>query len=46
MDANDEKINAVLQIADRLGAEGHFANDKIQLKADNIRDRYFQINDD
>ena len=39
MDANDEKINNVLQFADRLVDENHFANEKIKQKADIIRER-------
>ncbi|XP_041353644.1 spectrin beta chain-like isoform X2 [Gigantopelta aegis] len=39
MDANDEKINAVLQFADRLIDENHFAADKIHKKAENINER-------
>ena len=40
MDANDEKINNVLQFAQRLTDENHYASDKIKEKADNINDRY------
>ena len=39
MDANDEKINAVLQFSQRLIDENHFAQDKIAQKADSLRDR-------
>ncbi|KAK7507079.1 hypothetical protein BaRGS_00001930 [Batillaria attramentaria] len=39
MDANDEKINAVLQFANRLIEDNHFAADKIQKKAENINER-------
>ena len=39
MDANDEKINAVLQFADRLIDENHFAADKIHKKAESINER-------
>ena len=39
MDANDEKINAVLQFANRLIEENHFAADKIHKKAENIKER-------
>lgn len=39
MDANDEKINAVLQFAYRLIDENHFAADKIHKKAENINER-------
>ena len=43
MDANDEKINNVLQFADRLVDEGHYAEDKIKEKADSLRDRYVGV---
>ncbi|XP_067680907.1 spectrin beta chain-like isoform X4 [Haliotis asinina] len=39
MDANDEKINAVLQFANRLIDENNFAADKIHKKAENINER-------
>ena len=39
MDANDEKINAVLQFSNRLIEENHFAADKIHKKAENITER-------
>ncbi|XP_076464437.1 spectrin beta chain-like isoform X2 [Babylonia areolata] len=39
MDANDEKINAVLLFANRLMDENHFASDKIHKKAENINER-------
>ncbi|XP_076171630.1 spectrin beta chain isoform X4 [Ptiloglossa arizonensis] len=39
MDANDEKINSVVQFAGRLVDEGHFAADKVKKKAENINDR-------
>ena len=39
MDANDEKINAVLQFAQRLMEESHYAADKIQKKAEAINER-------
>ncbi|XP_076360233.1 spectrin beta chain-like isoform X3 [Tachypleus tridentatus] len=39
MEANDEKINAVVQFAERLCDEGHFEADKIYKKAENINDR-------
>ena len=39
MDANDEKINNVLQFAQRLIDENHYAADKVQQKADNINER-------
>ncbi|XP_035827842.1 spectrin beta chain isoform X4 [Aplysia californica] len=39
MDANDEKINAVLQFANRLMDENHYAGEKIQKKAESINER-------
>ncbi|XP_018305239.1 spectrin beta chain [Mycetomoellerius zeteki] len=39
MDANDEKINSVVQFAGRLVDEGHFAADKVKKKAENINER-------
>lgn len=39
MDANDEKVNAVLQFADRLIEDNHYAADKIHKKAQNISER-------
>ncbi|XP_060584243.1 spectrin beta chain-like isoform X5 [Ruditapes philippinarum] len=39
MDANDEKINAVLTFANRLMEDNHYANDKIHKKAENINER-------
>ncbi|XP_033733759.1 spectrin beta chain-like isoform X7 [Pecten maximus] len=38
-DANDEKINAVLQFANRLIEDNHYAADKIHKKAENINER-------
>ena len=40
MQANDEKINNVLQFASRLVEDGHYAEDKIEEKADSLSDRY------
>lgn len=40
MDANDEKINAVLQFANRLIEDNHYAADKVHNKAENINERY------
>lgn len=40
MDANDEKVNAVLQFADRLIEDNHYAADKIHKKAQNISERF------
>merc|ERR1719210_2804018 len=39
MEANDDKVNGVLQFAQRLVAEQHFASDKISKKADDISER-------
>ncbi|PSN56235.1 Spectrin beta chain [Blattella germanica] len=39
MEANDDKINNVVQFAGRLCDEGHFAADKVHKKAENINDR-------
>lgn len=39
MEANDDKMNGVVQFGDRLQDEGHFAADKIRRKADSIKDR-------
>jgi spectrin beta len=39
MDANDEKINGVIQFAGVLCSEGHNQSDKIGKKAESIRDR-------
>ncbi|XP_073946334.1 spectrin beta chain isoform X1 [Choristoneura fumiferana] len=39
MEANDDKINSVVQFANRLVEEKHFDADKIQRKADNIEQR-------
>uniref|UniRef100_A0ABD2X9X6 Spectrin beta chain n=1 Tax=Trichogramma kaykai TaxID=54128 RepID=A0ABD2X9X6_9HYME len=39
MDANDEKINAVVQFAARLVDDGHFAADKVKRKAESINER-------
>ena len=39
MDANDEKINAVLQFSQRLQEDNHYAADKIKLKAEQLADR-------
>ena len=40
MDANDEKINAVLTFANRLIEDNHYAADKIHKKAENINERW------
>lgn len=40
MEANDEKINAVVAFAQRLCDEGNFEADKIHKKAENITERY------
>ncbi|XP_046599297.1 spectrin beta chain isoform X3 [Neodiprion lecontei] len=39
LEANDDKINSVVQFAGRLVEEGHFAADKVKKKADAINDR-------
>ncbi|XP_049795155.1 spectrin beta chain isoform X2 [Schistocerca nitens] len=39
MEANDDKINNVVQFASRLCDEGHFAADKVSKKADSINER-------
>lgn len=39
MEANDDKINGVVQFSRRLCDEGHFASDKIAKRADNIDER-------
>ena len=39
MEANDEKLNGILQFAKRLTEEGHYAAEKIQKKAENISER-------
>ncbi|VDN06971.1 unnamed protein product [Thelazia callipaeda] len=39
MDANDEKIKAVVSFGDQLCSDGHYAADKIHKKARNIEER-------
>lgn len=39
MEANDEKVNAVVQFAQRLCEDGNFAADKIHKKAENMAER-------
>merc|ERR1712088_1130327 len=39
MEANDDKVNGVLQFAQRLVAEQHFASEKISKKAEDISER-------
>ncbi|XP_044730255.1 spectrin beta chain isoform X2 [Chrysoperla carnea] len=39
MEANDDKVNSVVQYAQRLVNEGHFDSDKIAKRADSINDR-------
>jgi len=39
MEANDDKVNGVLQFAQRLVAEQHFAAEKISKKAEDISER-------
>jgi len=40
MDAQDEKINQMIQFAQRLANEGHYAQDKITEKAQSLHERY------
>lgn len=40
MEANDEKIRAVISYGDQLCQEGHYAADKIHKKARNIQERH------
>ncbi|CAH0560832.1 unnamed protein product [Brassicogethes aeneus] len=39
MEANDDKINGVIQFSQKLCDEGHFSADKIAKRADNIEER-------
>ncbi|XP_052133456.1 spectrin beta chain [Frankliniella occidentalis] len=39
MEANDDKVNSVVQFASRLNDEGHFDSDKVNRKAQNIDER-------
>lgn len=39
MDANDDKIKAVVTFGDKLSTDGHYAADKIHKKARNIQER-------
>ncbi|XP_013782687.1 spectrin beta chain-like isoform X2 [Limulus polyphemus] len=39
MEANDEKINGVVEFSERICNEGHFAADRIHKKAENIKER-------
>merc|ERR1711988_1317903 len=39
MEANDDKVNGVLQFAQRLVSEQHFASEKISKKAEDISER-------
>jgi len=39
MEANDDKVNGVLQFAQRLCSEDHYASDKISKKAQDISER-------
>lgn len=39
MNANDDKINQMMQFADRLNEENHYASDKITEKARSIDER-------
>lgn len=40
MDANEEKINAVVETGRRLVSDGNISSDRIQEKVDSIDDRY------
>lgn len=40
MDANEEKLNAVVETGRRLVSDGNINSDKIQEKVDSIDDRY------
>lgn len=40
MDANEEKINAVVETGRRLVSDGNINSDRIQEKVDSIDDRY------
>lgn len=39
MEANDEKINSVVQFSNRMVEESHFASDKIAKRSDSINER-------
>ena len=39
MDANDDRINSVVELGRQLIAENNYASDKIQQKADSLEDR-------
>jgi len=39
MDANDDRINSVVDLGRQLIAENNYASDKIQQKADSLDDR-------
>lgn len=43
MNANDDKINQMMQFADRLNDENHYAADKITEKARSIDERQAKI---
>ena len=43
MNANDDKINQMMQFADRLNDENHYAGDKITEKARSIDERQAKI---
>jgi len=45
MEANDDKLNAIIQFAGRLMDEEHFASEKIQKKAENMEERRQQNRD-
>lgn len=43
MDANEEKINAVVETGRRLVSDGNINSDRIQEKVDSIDDRYSDL---
>lgn len=43
MQTNDDKINQMIQFADRLNDENHYASDKITEKARSIDERREQL---
>ena len=43
MDTNDDKINNVLQFSSRLIDENHYAGDKIQEKAEALKERWLAL---
>ena len=43
MDANEERINGVVELGEKLVADGNFFSDKISEKVNSIRERYFSV---